>query len=450
MRAPGSLAIVCRRRNGSLVIRERSVAPITSGPKTWPFFRGMLTLFSSLRLGSQSLRWSAEVLEQDMEDEENSLATAGKTHDLSESESAKPEKKASKRAAAATSATPPSILTLSALAVAQVALLTGDEEPEGELGEVKTRKVAASGEAEDTKAEATEEDADEPQVAVAARVKTSDEASSKKAERPWPPKPDDTVSGTFKVTPRGEGSRLAAIIPIVFAVVLFIALPQAAAEGVNSLFKLKLEVTSPGYQVVTGAAKLCIIVGYLSLIRLMPDVRRVFQYHGAEHKAISTYEAKKQLIVSEARAMTALHARCGTTFIIMVAFVSVVLFSVVGAFLPPLPGGRLVQSLGFFAMKLPLFPVIAGITFEIQRFFARYCSTGPLRALLWPGFLVQKITTAPPDDDQLEIALASLLATLSHSKVTLPENHPDRTFASYDTLLSDPSFQVDKTSAALA
>jgi uncharacterized protein YqhQ len=401
MRAPGSLAIVCRRRNGSLVVRERSIPVITEGPKTWPFMRGMLTLFSSLRLGSQSLKWSAQVLEHDLDEEDRRLAAAKERR---ESGAAK------KSAKGAGAAAPPSIFTWIALAIARVATLTGEETPhDDEVG------------------------ADEPSE--------SDAASPKKAS--WPPKPDATVTGTFQVTPKPEGSKLAALLPIAFAIFLFIALPQAVAEGMNSLFKLKLEVTSPGYQVITGVAKLCIIVSYLGLIRLMPDVRRVFQYHGAEHKAISTYEAKRDLVVPQARAMTALHARCGTTFIIMVAFVSVVLFSVVGAFLPPIPGGRAVQSLGFFLMKLPLFPVIAGITFELQRFFARYCSTGPLRVLLWPGFLVQKITTAEPDDDQLEIALASLRAALAHAKVTLPEDHPDRTFASYKTLLGDPSFSVD-------
>lgn len=388
MRAPGSLAIVCRRRNGSLVIRERSVPVIASGPKTWPFLRGMLTLFSSLRLGSQSLKWSAQVMEQDYAEEEQREAIA----------------KGEGKSKAKSPAVPPSIFTLVSLAIARVATLTGEETPT--------------------------DDGDDD-VLPAAKKKAS-----------WPPKPDETVNGTFQVTPKAEGSKIAAIIPVAFAVFLFIALPQATAEAANSLFKLKLEVTSPGYQVITGAAKLCIIIGYLSLIRLMPDVKRVFQYHGAEHKAISTYEAKRELVVSEARAMTALHARCGTTFIIMVAFVSVVCFSVVGAFLPPIPGGRAVQSVGFFLMKLPLFPVIAGITFELQRFFARYCSTGPLRALLWPGFLVQKITTAPPDDDQLEIALASLRASLAHAKIALPEDHPDRSFASYGTLLGDPSFRM--------
>src|SRR5690606_28957379 len=196
-----------------------------------------------------------------------------------------------------------------------------------------------------------------------------------------------------------------------FAIGLFVAAPQAAAEGLNHLFGLGLEVTSAGYQVITGISKLVIVIGYLAAIRQMEDVRRVFQYQGAEHKAISTYEAGLDLTVDNARPTSPLHARCGTTFLVMVAMVSVVLFSIVGgiigAVLPPLPGGRLVQGLGFFVLKLPLLPVVAAITYEIQRVFAKYCTTGPLQALLWPGFLVQKITTAPPTDDQLEVALAS-------------------------------------------
>ena len=91
-------------------------------------------------------------------------------------------------------------------------------------------------------------------------------------------------------------------------------------EGVNKLFsKLGLEVTSPGYQAITGGAKLAIIVGYLLLIRRMPEVRRVFQYHGAEHKTITTYEAGEDLVVACChRPKTTAHARCGTTFLVMV------------------------------------------------------------------------------------------------------------------------------------
>jgi uncharacterized protein YqhQ len=200
---------------------------------------------------------------------------------------------------------------------------------------------------------------------------------------------------------------------LIVAVVFLIALPQMATAGVNRALHLGMEVQSPLFQVVTGAFKLTIVVGYLLLIRRVSDIRRVFQYHGAEHKTISTYEANEELVVANARAKTTLHPRCGTTFLVMVALVSILVFTAIGSFLPRIQtGSGVLDNLVFFVEKLPFLPVIAGVTFEIQRVFARYCTTGPLRALLWPGFLVQKITTIEPDDEQLEVALASLRATL--------------------------------------
>lgn len=357
MRAPGSLAIVCRRRDGSIVLRERTLPFATQGPTTWPFLRGMLTLFSSLKIGHQALRWSADLLAED----EAAKEAADKN-------GTKP----------AMSKAPPPLSTLTALAIVQACLLTGNEAP-GQSGDGAT--------------------------------------SDKKT------------------------SSLLTIIPIVFAIGLFILAPQLAAEGLNSVFGLGLEVQSAPYQMITGLSKIAIVVSYMALIRLSHDIKRVFQYHGAEHKAISTYEAQRPLLVEEAQKTSALHARCGTTFIIMVAFVSVVIFSAVGAFLPPIGGGRAVQSLVFFVLKLPLLPVIAGITYELQRFFAKYCATGPLRVLLWPGFLVQKITTAPPDDAQLEIALASLRSALARAKSELPKTHPDQSYASYQDLIDAPAYR---------
>jgi uncharacterized protein YqhQ len=235
-------------------------------------------------------------------------------------------------------------------------------------------------------------------------------------------------------------------LPILFALGLFVAAPQALAEGINKLFQLNLPVTSAGFQAITGASKLLIVVGYLLGIRQIAEVRRVFQYHGAEHKAISTYEALEDLRVENARRKTTMHPRCGTTFLVMVALVSIIVFTVVGAFLPPIPGPRWAQSIGFFFMKLPFLPLIAAITFEIQRFFARYCTTGPLRALLWPGFLVQKITTAEPEDAQLEVALGSLLAALgleeerAKAAASAQAIPPDRTFTDYEKMLADPAY----------
>jgi uncharacterized protein YqhQ len=124
----------------------------------------------------------------------------------------------------------------------------------------------------------------------------------------------------------------------------------------------------------------------------------------------------------------------------MVALVSIVVFSVAGAFFPRIPGNVWVQNVGFFLMKLPFLPVVAAVTYEIQRLFARYCTTGPLRALLWPGFMVQKITTAEPDDAELEVALASLRATLWREAALAAPAPADRTFSGYGALVADPGY----------
>jgi len=350
MRSPRSLSIVCRRRSGELVVRERAMPTGAQGPRTWPFLRGIMTVVESLKIGSQALRWSADLYEKDLDE----------PHDQ-----AKPKK-------------PPSVTNvLTALSLGLVSLVTSapSDEPAG--------------------------------------------SSSSKG------------SGGF------------GLVSVAFALLLFVALPQAGAEGINKLFNLGLDVGSPAFQAITGAAKLCIVVGYMLLIRQVAEIRRVFQYHGAEHKAISTYEAKEELTVENAAAKTTLHARCGTTFLVMVALVSILVFSAIGAFLPKMPGGRLVQSVGFFFMKLPFLPFIAAITYELQRIFARYCTTGPLRVVLWPGFLVQKITTAEPEDAQLEVALASLRATLwrEAASTSAPAEVPDRVFSNYGRLLADPGYQ---------
>jgi uncharacterized protein YqhQ len=224
---------------------------------------------------------------------------------------------------------------------------------------------------------------------------------------------------------------------LVIVLAFFIALPQGASAFINKFFHLGLAVQSPGFQLLTGALKLTIVVGYLVGIRRIPDIRRVFQYHGAEHKTISTYEANETLVVANARTKTTLHPRCGTTFIVMIALVSIVMFTAIGSLLPRIQtGSAILDNVVFFLEKLPFLPFIVAVTFELQRFFARYCTTGPLRALLWPGFLVQKITTIEPDDDQLEVALASLRATLfrQNAPTEAGEATGDVSFPSYEAI----------------
>lgn len=361
MRSPTSFAVVVRRRDGSLHVREREMSDTRKGFAKLPLARGVHSLVESLKLGSESLRFSAEQMERDIEAEEAALAAAGQ-------------------------------------ATAKTRVDGNDTK---KPGAVKAVKTAAGDAAKSVGANAL-------RVLQSIGYTTFLFASA------------DGGDSSFEVEPsaKADNEKKAPRGPMVFMLVMMIgfmiALPQAAAAGMNKLLGFNLDVQSPGFQAMTGAFKLTIVVGYLFAVRrIFPDIRRVFQYHGAEHKTISTYEAGEALTVENARAKTTLHPRCGTTFLVMVALVSILVFTAVGGFLPKISTGKVwLDNVIFFLEKLPFLPLIAAVTFEIQRVFAKYCTTGPLRALLWPGFLVQKITTIEPDDKQLEVALASLRVTL--------------------------------------
>jgi uncharacterized protein YqhQ len=209
----------------------------------------------------------------------------------------------------------------------------------------------------------------------------------------------------------------AVAVSVVLALGMFILLPQGLTSGLAKLLGTDWDLTSPMFHAVTGAFKLLVFTLYLSLISRVPEVRRVFQYHGAEHKTIFAYEAGKLLTVENVRAESRLHPRCGTTFLVVVIGVSIVM----GAFSTPLllPNAKGVS--GFiltFLLRVALLPLVAAISYELQRVSARYCTTGPLRVLLYPGFLFQRITTREPDDSQLEIAIAAMeLARVRDARV---------------------------------
>ncbi|HJL15077.1 MAG TPA: DUF1385 domain-containing protein [Sandaracinaceae bacterium LLY-WYZ-13_1] len=206
----------------------------------------------------------------------------------------------------------------------------------------------------------------------------------------------------------GEASgRGAMVLATLFALGLFVALPQGAAAWTGDLLGLDLGVQTWQFHAVTGAFKLLVFSAYLGVISQMKDVRRVFQYHGAEHKTIFAYEAGLPLTVENVRRQSTLHPRCGTTFLIVVIFVSVVLGSIVTPLLLPDVDGLEAQLLTL-AIRIALLPLIAAVSYELQRFSAKHLTEGPLRVFLWPGFLFQKITTREPDDHQIEIAITAM------------------------------------------
>ncbi|HXN30675.1 MAG TPA: DUF1385 domain-containing protein [Polyangiaceae bacterium] len=352
MRAPKSFAVVVRRSDGSLHVRERAMHEGARGIARWPLVRGVASVVESLKLGSEALRFSVEQMEED-------LAARDAAGDGG-----------AKKARAG-------LGLLSAFGFSLFTLATGD----------------GTG---------------------------------------------PHLSGVASARPNAARDRAGTWLMLAVAVAFFVAIPQAAAAGFSRILGLGLEVQSAPFQAMTGAFKLAVVVGYLLAIRRVPDIRRVFQYHGAEHKTITTYEAGDPLTVDSARPKTTMHPRCGTTFLVMVALVSIGVFTAVGATLPRIhTGSALLDNAAFFFEKLPFLPVIAAVTFELQRLLARHCTTGPLRALLWPGFLVQKITTAEPSDDQLEVALASLRVTLfRQEKGHVDASENDVSFESYGALLA--------------
>ena len=186
-------------------------------------------------------------------------------------------------------------------------------------------------------------------------------------------------------------------IALVFGMALFVGIPTAAAhflqEWVPGVFWQNL---------LEGFIRLLVFFIYVIAISRLKDIQRVFQYHGAEHKVIYTYEAQKELTVENARQFTTLHPRCGTSFLLIVVVVSIFVFAFLG--LEPL-WWRI-------SSRILLMPLVAGIAYEILKFSARHLDSIWLKWIVTPGLLLQRLTTREPDDQQLEVAIAALKGVL--------------------------------------
>lgn len=188
----------------------------------------------------------------------------------------------------------------------------------------------------------------------------------------------------------------AAVLGVALAAVLFIFIPT----GLSSLLK-PLIGTGVGLSLIEGLIKVIILVGYMWLCSRMKDMRRVFEYHGAEHKSVACYEAGLPLTVENVRPQRRFHPRCGTSFLFLVVFISII----VGSFISwDNPAIRML-------LKLALIPVVVGISYELIKLAGR--SDGILtRIISAPGMWLQRITTCEPDDSQIECAIAALEAVI--------------------------------------
>jgi uncharacterized protein YqhQ len=161
---------------------------------------------------------------------------------------------------------------------------------------------------------------------------------------------------------------------------------------------------------VEGLVRVAIFLGYLVLIGRAPDIRRVFQYHGAEHMTIHALEAGDPLTVNEVRKYPTAHQRCGTEFLVVVILLSIIAFSLVGR----------QEPLIMILSRILLIPVIAAVGYEILRFGARHRANPLIKVLLYPGLLVQMITTKQPTDDMIEVAIVSMEQALVADGASIP------------------------------
>ncbi len=163
--------------------------------------------------------------------------------------------------------------------------------------------------------------------------------------------------------------------------------------------------------IIEAAIRLIMFLGYIWGISFFKDVRRVFEYHGAEHKSIYNYEMEKALEVENAKTCTRFHPRCGTSFLLLVMFISIIVFSIVD-FIFPVPDNKFLLIIYKIFTRIPFVPVVAGISFEIQRWTSYHLNNIIGKMIAGPGLLLQKITTKEPDESQLEVALVALKVAL--------------------------------------
>ena len=191
---------------------------------------------------------------------------------------------------------------------------------------------------------------------------------------------------------------LAAILGFGLAIGLFLALPRAVAGWIEGLAGVSF---GHWKSAIEGGLKVMIFIAYLLLVSLMKDIRRTFEYHGAEHKSIACYEAGDELTPEAARKYTRFHPRCGTSFMFVMILLGVLLGFLINAIFPDLP------TILYTLIRILLLPIVVGIGYEFIRFAGSH-DNFLVRILAAPGLWMQRITTREPDDAQLEVALLSL------------------------------------------
>lgn len=198
---------------------------------------------------------------------------------------------------------------------------------------------------------------------------------------------------------------VASVIGMLLAFLLFFYLPTIAVDFIN---KLSGDILSNYRALFEGIIRMIIFVAYIALVSLMKDIKRTFMYHGAEHKTIFCYEKGCELTVENVRKQSRFHPRCGTSFIFVILIISVVISSAISVTWPELRD----QTVLWIAIKILILPLITGISYEFIKYAGRHENVF-VKILSAPGLWMQRLTTKEPDDDMIEVALASFKAVIT-------------------------------------
>ena len=204
-------------------------------------------------------------------------------------------------------------------------------------------------------------------------------------------------------------STMALVATLIFALAIGIAIFFVTPLFLTTKL-FQVEQTAIAFNLVAGGIRIAILLAYLGGISMMKDIRRLFQYHGAEHKAVFTFELNDDLVSSVAQRHTRFHPRCGTSFLLIVMFVAIISFALLD--------WALLQAFGALtlplrlATHLPFIPVVGGVAYEFIKFSAKHSATWWGSVIVAPGLWLQKITTKEPDERQLDVAIVALKCAL--------------------------------------
>jgi uncharacterized protein YqhQ len=194
---------------------------------------------------------------------------------------------------------------------------------------------------------------------------------------------------------------IAVIIAVVFAVGVFFILPTIIGRSFSEFFPNAIV-----YNLLEGLIRIGFFFAYILLVSQIKDIKRVFQYHGAEHKTIQAYENDEELKPENVRKYSTMHVRCGTSFLLIVMIVALLIFALLGK----------QPMIWRIISRILLIPVIAGISYELIRLAGKFSKYKVVNILFYPGLLLQKITTKEPDNDQIEVAISSFKKVIEAEK----------------------------------